>query len=480
MLRICSLSLAIAGALFVAFLDWSRLLSLSTVSGVLFLLVGAVLVARVWARGRALLDNPIYLACLAYILYIGTGPLLAPLARSWPFFSESPTTLPVVLSWAGLAALAAGYGTARFAFARSAVNSASPADRELELPIIKYVGLFYTAVGLIGLILYLAVSGGLGHFLDTPYGTRGNPSVYAGGYGMLRPGLFLLVAWAASRKRLPFGWGLALAVYGVFDALWFGPLRGSRHDLITLVLILVYFAKTSPARKQRSLLRSLPAHWLLLAGLTFALIWGGVRNYSIRQLSAWGSVHVDLARDVESAAVMAVYTPYDTFSRIVDAVPESFSYRWGSSFYESATVLIPRSIWPSKPTPLGTVLQEGFYGSAQYGNATPSWPGELFLNFGLLGLLPGLFLTGAFSAWVARWNRPSDSLTVQTLLYGATYALVTDLMWGGSNAAVWYWFFNILPVYLAARFAEHCHYSAGRSASRNLVRGALPATGHIS
>jgi len=73
-------------------------------------------------------------------------------------------------------------------------------------------------------------------------------------------------------------------------------------------------------------------------------------------------------------------------------------YEWGSSFGELLYWWIPRVIWPSKPFSwsyqFSFILQR--YNSTDAGSfAAPTFLGELYLNFGLAGLIAGSVLVGA-------------------------------------------------------------------------------------
>jgi len=167
----------------------------------------------------------------------------------------------------------------------------------------------------------------------------------------------------------------------------------------------------------------------------------------------------EIASDVQTGVLLALHAPSDTFCRIVDAVPDSFPYLLGASFYESATVLIPRDLWPSKPRPFGDWLTVNIYGMpASVGNTVPTWPGELYLNFGILGLLLGMVSLGILCAWLAKWGRIPGTLhatcPAETLVYAVTFPIFLDWIHEGSNGAVWYAFTNIFPVYVAIQFAK--------------------------
>ncbi|PYQ65601.1 MAG: hypothetical protein DMF54_10600 [Acidobacteria bacterium] len=85
-------------------------------------------------------------------------------------------------------------------------------------------------------------------------------------------------------------------------------------------------------------------------------------------------------------------------TRLEETYPQREPYLYGQTYLPAITILIPRSIWPDKPT-------FDFYN--RFGRATGilnpsdtgtsvlySSIGELYLNFGLIGLLVGMVLYG--------------------------------------------------------------------------------------
>jgi oligosaccharide repeat unit polymerase len=420
-----------------------------------FLLVG--LGAAVWAvvHRQSLLHDPMYLAVLSYVVFIGIGPLLGALCGLPLEVTASPET--AVFSWLGLAALGGGYWFARPLLAdRKRRRDATP---ELRWQRLKLAGIACTAVGLATLVIYLYSVGGTDYLLYASYATRGGVSgYYSTPFGLLRPGFFLLLVYAMARKKVPLKWSLALVAYCLLDLLWFGPVRGSRHQIITFVLTTIYLVKESRAWRARPRLRAIPALWVVAVGLALVFVWGGLRFYSFTEITQ-DRERLDVSQNLQTAAFISLYTPYDTFARIVDATPNFLPFLQGSSFYESLTVLIPRDVWPSKPQPLGDWLSITLYGVLPtVGNTVPTWPGECYLNFGLPGLLAGMFGMGALCAWLARWRRaagggPSDS-TGRILLYGVTFPLILDMMHEGSNGLVWFLFTNTAPVCAAIWLAS--------------------------
>ena len=437
--------------------------SIYLLSSEAFLLVGAGTLLWALIHRRSLLDDPIYLAVFSYVIFIGIGPLVGSLGGVPLAVTASPES--TACSWFAFAALVCGCWSARLTRSRRGTQQA-PASlaREFRWGTMKRAGIVYTLVGLVAIAVYLQTVGWCDYLLYASYATRGSVSgYYTTPLGLLRPGFFLLLAWATARKKVPLGWTVALAAYCVLDLLWFGPIRGSRHHIITFVLTALYLTKQSIAWRARPRFRAIPATWVVALGLTLVFVWGGLRVYTLSQIRE-DQGRRDTYGDVQGAAFSSLYSPYDTYARIVDATPNFVPFLMGSSISESLTVLVPRDLWPSKPEPLGDWLSITFYGVQPWvANTVPTWPGECYLNFGLAGLLAGMFAMGALCAWLALWSKAASGgcgiSPPRILLYGVTFPLIFDMMHEGSNGAVWFLFTNTLPVcaaiWLARRHSAH-------------------------
>ena len=124
-------------------------------------------------------------------------------------------------------------------------------------------------------------------------------------------------------------------------------------------------------------------------------------------------------------------------------------YEWGSSFAELLYWWIPRAIWPNKPFSwsyqFSYILHK--YNSADAGSfSAPTFLGELYLNFGLVGLIIGSVLAGiaARAAYVYFVGRvPSKS---SLLMYGLVLVHLGQLCESTLAVAVALSLAHILPL----------------------------------
>jgi hypothetical protein len=427
-------------------------------SAAFFLLAGVIVAFRFLLGSRSFFSSPIYIAALAYVIFIGIGPLVEAFL-GLDQEAAATSTWPLLASWIGFAALGLGSLLVNAAARSKRAGSGGPIaeDPEKTQSYFLYGGLAYSIVGLLGVGLYLHSVGGIGHLIQVQYGLRDNPSVYSGPYSLLRPGLYLLAAWAIAREKLP-GWLLGcLLILAIWEILWFGPLRGSRNQILTIVLTLACLAKCCRVSEAGQAIVLVLRRRLLVVGLLMATVWGTLRHYSIAELGSMDASSLNVAQGTETASLQAFYATYEAFARIVELVPDSIPYLGGSSFYETLTVWVPRKLWPAKPYPLGDWLTENLYGFRLGGNTVPTWPGELYLDFGITGLVLGLMAMGMACAWLAQWlaaGGPARVSNSRRMLYASLFPLPFIWVWGGSNAAMWHCIGDVIPIYFVVLLAR--------------------------
>ena len=95
---------------------------------------------------------------------------------------------------------------------------------------------------------------------------------------------------------------------------------------------------------------------------------------------------------------------------------------WMVPFYP----FIPRFLWPSKP-----ILNKGqrfsiLLGAGDRTSTAITYPGDLWLNYGLPGILVGMFLFGMLGQWLT--NSVSGPLEKHTLfIYAAVFSSATNM-----------------------------------------------------
>ncbi len=106
-------------------------------------------------------------------------------------------------------------------------------------------------------------------------------------------------------------------------------------------------------------------------------------------------VLVSVASSIDSVVGSSYFVDLGKTSIVVNRVPATVDYLYGSSFISIGMTLIPRQLWPDKP-----VVRIGYFVGQEVirlNNMTGIPPGfiaETYLNFGYWGILPIFFLLG--------------------------------------------------------------------------------------
>jgi oligosaccharide repeat unit polymerase len=93
---------------------------------------------------------------------------------------------------------------------------------------------------------------------------------------------------------------------------------------------------------------------------------------------------------------------------VMNGVPRKLDYQYGKTLITFLYSPIPRIVWEDKPKRIrvGFLVSPLFKRKTLRSGATPTLIGELYLNFSLLGVFPGMFLYGLFLRLLYRSFRP--------------------------------------------------------------------------
>jgi oligosaccharide repeat unit polymerase len=197
--------------------------------------------------------------------------------------------------------------------------------------------------------------------------------------------LFALFVGSSGKRRLPLG--LVVLIFGVF-AVIFPVITSSRgevlYHLVYAVLIWHYL-------KRRISLRALTQVFGVALGiivLLAALRSAGQGNRADEYLAA--------GKFLEAAVGNRNWFDVSKTAHIIDAVPKKLEYQYGASFFTWIFAPIPRTLWKEKPIVRpGPMLGERiFQREVIRTGVPPGFIGELYWNFGVIGVPFGMYLLG--------------------------------------------------------------------------------------
>lgn len=125
---------------------------------------------------------------------------------------------------------------------------------------------------------------------------------------------------------------------------------------------------------------------------------------------------------------------------IVRYTPQPFPYRMGTAYLQlPATVLIPRIVWPDKPVDsIGYVMTRDYVGfsayAAQFTSSAPTIFGDLYMNFGIAGVVFGMALLGLLAGLL--FSAISPNLSPGRLLYYYVVFLILTNLEGDLNGTI--------------------------------------------
>lgn len=152
---------------------------------------------------------------------------------------------------------------------------------------------------------------------------------------------------------------------------------------------------------------------------------------------ARGGVAAGTGFDIGGSTLDDLFSPFyaeiddfKVFYSILGVVPERHGFLYGSQMIlYSLVLLIPRAVWPGKPTPQIYDIVSATYGNQAVINGV-AYPnlGEYYVEFGIVGVVVCMFILGllcryARNLYIKRQGL-SLSLVLYSLIYGALFQIV--------------------------------------------------------
>jgi len=370
-----------------------------------------------------------YFVPAVYALLPGVAPAMTKTAL--------PTALLLVLlGWVGLTA---GYlSSLGKVWARGLPVFG---DRWRESSVRLVVGAFlFISFSAVSLFLYM--QGGPVRYLlkyqqlQQQWATRGEWWVHLLVFAMLwaLPAFWLLYAQRVSGGG---GKSLGMGVVGVFVYAACVSLLAGRGVFIKFLLISA-IARHCLGRRLRA--REMTAAVVIVLGV---LVFGRLyRLWTLGQGLWHGSVGA-----VIWLGVISSFSYLDTLVRLVTHMPEQLSWQYGATLLPLVFKFVPRALFPEKPLGAGALITSTFFPSAYAAGMTrsASFLNESYLNFGVIGVLAGMFLLGVAARLLYRYLllQPHNKATV--IIYGVSLLGLLGVLKGEVSTSTTLYLYDLIP-----------------------------------
>lgn len=331
-----------------------------------------------------------------------------------------------------IVALLAGCATSRRSnHVRGPISSLPAADIHAHQPYVTLWGAALTA----SIVLFLIGVHLLGGPAALASGLGDRIRLFAGlNYFFLPVNIFvsasllLAVSYLRERKRtVLLTWGAVFALSIAFAAV----LGNKSNIFIALLATVTVFHYTA---------RRLSMPLLLAAGL---LLWPALMAYQlyVREYLPTGELmSIDASTPIASffeycaSQLSGNIMQLQTLSILVDQMPNALDYQFGKTFASLLTLPIPSSIYPDKPLTAPGVFTLALWPHRWIDEGTtlpPGIVGELYMNFGVIGVAAGAFLAGSlFERTYLRLASVNAAKPASLAIYAILIASVTHYVRG--------------------------------------------------
>jgi len=192
-------------------------------------------------------------------------------------------------------------------------------------------------------------------------------------------------------------------------------LQGSRGVLISVVLVPVLqyhiFVKKINFRKMMFVF------FAFLLFLTAAIYVRDVKDSSV-QIS-----------NFLYGAFLLVNDEMTQVLTLVDGMPQQYEFQHGKTFLKLFSTVVPRTLWENKPVSLPVEIKDIFF--PHYWDLGLSWPpsivGELFANFGMFGVVIGLYVFGYICGKIQNYTLIHPSFLAVSIFAMSAYMILQQV-----------------------------------------------------
>jgi len=264
----------------------------------------------------------------------------------------------------------------------------------------------FSAIGIISLLIFLQVTGGIPTSVSEASQLRRPPTEYLR-WGVSFLWLASLIYWSniftndwniLSLKTLPV---IPVTLITVIFPIYTSSRLTLFMTIISHLLLIHYHRKYISFRQVSSLAPVIIAIASLMLG--FRRLGGPKEDAIIMYASPSTAFFNSIGARNNGLTVIA---------HIYHQTGKELRYYYGETMLQTVVFPIPRAVWSGKPMNIGQVLGVEIYGQGVgfVGAGTPpTIIGELWLNFGFLGVLAGMFLFGVVARGGYLYFEPLDS-----------------------------------------------------------------------
>ena len=281
------------------------------------------------------------------------------------------------------------------------------------------------ALGL-GTILWGALflrNGGFPALIDDPASLH--LEQFSGGYGVvghmlcLATALLVLCVWLRRPSRR-LVWTMAAASAISLAATFALQTRGPLVASLVAALVIVITQRRLSTQKMAVLFS---VGLVLAVGFTYMRT---VRDYA--QTEPLADALSVTVRTNPVTVLGGDFTEVENFVALRRLVPDGLPWLSGDSLRDVPAAFVPRALWGDKPLPLDFRLSRALYGNETAAGTPFTLVGELFWNFGVIGVLLGMALGGlaAGLGWRILSATSGVAATVASaVIVGYSYLLFT-------------------------------------------------------
>ena len=248
----------------------------------------------------------------------------------------------------------------------------------------------------------------------------------------------LLMAFSLS-KRWKFGIYVALFLLGIeILSLSIMGRRASLTALIMALLLTYHYGFKAISFKKILVILFILFIGLNLIGLLRGDSYDNLSNLFEIVLERNNQLGESGERDLFYTLTTGNFTvPFESFPQIISRWGDSISPRFGLTFLNDLSLIIPNALWESRPLPLANWYMREFYDSNAAMNEGRQFffLSESYLNFGPIGtpiwaLMYGYIFSSFIFYVIRRLNNPFI-LSFMCLLFGSILNLVASDLMGG-------------------------------------------------